>query len=375
MHLTSFGWNSFFSEQFQPFQAEGLIPGRVAMVQKQSYVVFHEQGESPARLSGRFRYQSQTPGELPTVGDWVAIQLADSMLIQAVLPRKNCLTRTPPISGGRKLRAIHGESMIIGGTTEEQLIAANIDTGFIVTSLDDDFSLGRLERYLTLLRANRIAPVIVLNKADLQDDLARYREQVQAIAAETPVFCVSARQQRGLEALTPYLTPGCTACFLGSSGVGKSTMINAFLGADRQKTGQISEVTGKGRHVTTYRELIPLPAGGVLIDNPGIREVKIWGEQEDINRSFADIDMLFDSCRFRNCTHTSEPGCAVLAAIQHGELDERRYRNYLRQLREVDALAMRKHDRSRLDVRNKKRKLHAKDEYRLTRRNRERREH
>lgn len=351
-----------------------MIPGRVAMVQKQSYVVFHEQGESPARLSGRLRYQAQTQGELPTVGDWVAIQFADAMLIQAVLPRKNCLTRTPPISGGRKLRAIHGESMIIGGATEAQLIAANIDTGFIVTGLDDDFNLGRIERYLTLLHANRIAPVIVLNKADLQDDLALYREQVQAIAAETPVFCVSAREQRGLEALIPYIASGCTVCFLGSSGVGKSTMINALLGAERQKTGQISEVTGKGRHITTYRELIPLPAGGVLIDNPGIREVKLWGDQDDVNRSFTDIETLFDLCRFRNCTHTREPGCAVLDALENGRLDERRYRNYLRQLREVDVLSTRKQDRSRLDVKHKKQQLHARDEYRLARKNRERRE-
>ena len=352
-----------------------MIPGRVAMVQKQSYVVFHEQGESPARLSGRFRYQAQTQGELPTVGDWVAIQLADSMLIQAVLPRKNCLTRTPPISGGRKLRSIHGETMLIGGATETQLIAANIDTGFIVTGLDDDFSLSRIERYLTLFQANRIAPVIVLNKADLQDDLALYCEQVQAIAAETPVFCVSAREWQGLEALTPYLAIGQTACFLGSSGVGKSTLINALMGQERQKTGQISEVTGKGRHITTYRELIPLPAGGVLIDNPGIREVKLWGDQEDVSRNFTDIEALFDFCRFRNCTHTREPGCAVLDTLENGRLDERRYRNYLRQLREVDALSTRKQDRARLDTRIKKQQIHAKDEYRLARRDIKKREH
>jgi ribosome biogenesis GTPase / thiamine phosphate phosphatase len=365
-NLQELGWNDVFERHFEPFREQGLLPARIAVVQKQTYFIYTENGDGMAKLSGKFRYHAHDNAEYPAIGDWVVMRPGEPRaIIQALLPRKNSLTRRTMSAGGTKFEVVDGQSMLVSGSTQEQVIAANIDTMFIVMGLDADFNLQRIERFLTFLHNRKILPVIVLNKADLCSDIDEHYQKVRSITENIPIHVVSALEHQGLDALQPYLIPGKTTGFLGSSGVGKSTIINRLLGQERQKTGAVNEMTGRGRHVTTHRELIALPSGGMLIDNPGIRALKLWAEEEDVRDIFRDIEALFEQCRFRNCSHTAEPGCAVQEALEDGTLDPHRYKSYRKQTREVRHLARRKQAKRQYESKQEREKLKEKDDYRI----------
>jgi ribosome biogenesis GTPase len=303
------------------------------------YQVIGNDGEKSAQVTGRLLHLAEASADLPAIGDWVATTPMDkdSVLIHKVLPRGSCLSRNVAASTGR---------------TEEQVLAANVDVAFLVSGLDDDFNLRRIERYLTGLAQTGITPVIVLNKADLCADVDRCREEAARVAGGTPLHVVSARKSNNVVELLQYFTNRKTAVFLGSSGVGKSSLINCLLGENRLATGEVRSDDSRGRHTTTHRELLVLPQGGVVIDTPGLRELSLWSESSSVAAVFDDIEALAAQCRFRDCRHKSEPGCAILAALDSGELDSKRWNNYLKLQAEeawhrkrMDARARRQRDR------------------------------
>lgn len=335
MNIENLGWNPFFAQQFKEFGEQELIPARVAREQKGSYLVFCEPGKLTAEISGKMRHKAATRAELPTVGDWVAINARPkegTATINALLPRQTGFSRKAVLAGGMK------DS---GGRTEEQILAANIDTVFLVSGLDRDFNLRRIERYLTIAWDSGASPVVILNKADLCDDIETRIEEVKSIALGVPVCTMSATKDQGVDVLEEYLVVGKTAVFLGSSGVGKSTIINGLLEADQLQVQEVREDDQRGRHTTTHRELIVLPTGGIVIDTPGLREIQVWTDKEGLSRTFHDIEEFAESCRFRDCQHQGEPGCAVQQAIEDGTLDAKRLQNYLKLQKELDFLALR----------------------------------
>lgn len=335
MNIENLGWNSFFAQHFEQFGKQDLIPARVAREQKGSYLIFCEPGELTAEISGKMRHQAATKAELPTVGDWVVINARPkegTATINALLPRQTGFSRKAVLAGGMK------DS---GGRTEEQILAANIDTVFLVNGLDRDYNLRRIERYLAIAWDSGASPVIVLNKSDLCDDLESRVEEVKSSALGVPVCPMSAAENQGLDVLNEYLIAGRTAVFLGSSGVGKSTIINGLLGTDQLRVQEVREDDQRGRHTTTHRELIILPTGGIVIDTPGLREIQVWTDKEGLSRTFHDIEEFAESCRFRDCKHQGEPGCAVQQAIEDGTLDAKRFRNYLKLQKELEFLALR----------------------------------
>jgi ribosome biogenesis GTPase / thiamine phosphate phosphatase len=312
--LRNIGW--------KPEDGDGAAVDEVARVVEQhraSYRVHDGEHLFAARLpasSGRFDAE-----ERPAVGDWVRLdRTASPPLIVDILPRRNVLKRSAA-----------------GERFDTQLIATNIDTAFVVCGLDGDFNPRRIERYLLLIEGSGVRPVVVLTKADACDDLEARVAEVQAVAGDTPVIAVNARRMESSRALGPWLGPGVSAVLVGSSGAGKSTLTNTLLGHEHQATGAVRENDSRGRHTTTHRSLIPLPDGACLIDTPGMRELKLTGEEAlgDI-QAFADIEVLTERCRFRDCRHGSEPGCAVQAAIAVGDLHEARWRSYLKLAGEIE---------------------------------------
>jgi ribosome biogenesis GTPase len=280
--------------------------------------------------------------DLPAVGDWVATRVwpeEGKATIHAVLPRKSVFSR----------KVAHSR-------TEQQVVAANVDTVFLVSGLDRDFNVRRIERYLTLAWESGATPVIVLNKTDLCSDVAHFVADVESVAVGVPIHPVSAKENQGLDSLRRYLAPGETVALLGSSGVGKSTLLNTLLGTERQRTAPVRERDQRGRHATAHRELVFLPGGGMLIDNPGMRELQMWTDDEALAETFDDITLLAARCRFRDCRHDSEPGCAVREAIENGTLDEARLRSYWRLQREIRHLETRRDQKARLVERAKKRR-------------------
>jgi ribosome biogenesis GTPase / thiamine phosphate phosphatase len=327
LNLTSLGWSTPFDRHFEQFRVQGLIPARVAREDRQVYLVFSSQGELAAEVSGRLRHSALSRADFPAVGDWVAIQprlQERKATIQAVLPRKSAFSRK-----------------VAGKNTEEQVLAANIDTVFLVSGLDQDFEVRRIERYLTLAWECGANPVIVLNKVDLCPAVERRVAEVETIAFGVPIHPISATEQQGIDALRPYLGVGRTVALMGSSGVGKSTLINSLLGVERQQVGAVREDDHRGRHTTTYRELVLLPAGGVLVDTPGMRELQMWGDSDNLSNTFEDIEELAAQCRFRDCRHEKEPGCAIRRALQNGTLEHARFQNYLKLQREMSYLEAR----------------------------------
>jgi len=343
MNLKDLGWSPIFEDHFREFSKQGLSPARVANEQKLLYVVYCEQGELRAEVSGKFRYHTLLKSGFPKVGDWIAATVSPEegeATIHALLPRRNSFSRK-----------------VAGELTEEQVVAANIDTAFIVTGLDGDFSLRRIERYLALTWDMGVNPVVVLNKTDLCSQVEKRIEEVESIALGVPIFPVSAKEGEGLETLWRYLGRGKTASLLGSSGVGKSSIINSLLGRKRQAVSSVRRIQNRGKHTTSNRELILLPNGGMIIDNPGMREIQVWGEGEGLQITFQDIDELTLRCRFRDCKHQSEPGCAVQDALRKGTLGSKRFQSYLKLKRELHYLATRKDQKARRTEEEKWKKL------------------
>jgi len=341
--LVDLGWDSHFEQGFASCREDGLVPGRVSREDRDRYTVWTMDGEVAANPAGRLRHAALERGALPAIGDWVVLRpSADGGvgLIEAVLARKSCFSRKAVRAGGPQ----YGP-----GRTEEQVLAANIDTVFLVSGLNEDFNPRRIERYLATAWDSAARPVVILNKADICDDVPARVAEIESTAAGVAIHAMSATTNQGLEALAPYLAPGQTVIFLGSSGVGKSTLINRLLGSERQETREVREVDGRGRHVTTVREMIVLPEGAVLIDTPGLREIGLWDDGGGLERVFNDIAELAHECRFRDCRHASEPGCAVKAAIVQGRLDPGRLTNYLKLQREQAVLAVRRSQRARMN--------------------------
>jgi ribosome biogenesis GTPase len=288
--------------------------------EKNYFRVWTLQGELTVRFAGKVRHNAGSRVDLPVVGDWVMVepQTEDRGIIHALLERKSSFSRNLP--GRRKTK---GQER-----AEQQVIAANVDLVFIVSGLDRDFNIRRIERYLTLVSSSGADAVVLLNKTDLCDDPEDCKLQVEAISGNTPVYLFMAREAEQLKILFNYMQPGKTIALLGSSGVGKSTILNGMLGEERQKIGAVSLADGKGRHTTTHRELILFPDGGILMDNPGMRELHLWGDTDDLTESFSDIEALAAHCKFNDCQHKTEPGCAVTKAIDDGTLSSERIVSY-----------------------------------------------
>lgn len=336
MNLIDLGWNDFFKAHLVSIKIKDVMPARIAVHQKDKYLVYCEKGEFLSEVSGKFRHKALSRADYPTVGDWVAVTAkpyGEGAIIHSLLPRQSKFSRKAVLAGGPK----YGD-----GKTEEQVLSANIDTAFIVSGLDGEYNLRRLERFVAVAWDSGTTPVVLLNKSDLRDDVNSVVSEVQGTIIGVPVYSISALVNDSLEILKDYLDRGKTVSFLGSSGVGKSTIINSLLGYERQKTGEVRESDSRGRHTTSYRELIILPEGGILIDTPGMREIEIWGEEDGLSKAFDDIEELAARCRFNDCSHGNEPGCAVNEALDSGELDADRYQNYLKLQKELRRLALRK---------------------------------
>lgn len=310
--LTTIGATKGVNEAFQPYQERGLLLGRVSVVHSGRYRVYTARGEMSAEALGALLYRTER-SDWPAVGDWVAAQPVGSgeAMIHAVLPRRTVFSR----------RAA-------GDREQEQVIAANIDLALIVCGLDHDFNVRRIERYLTLAHASGAEAAVVLNKSDLCVDLAARLDEAARVAGTAPVAAISARSAESIEPVRRLVGPGVTVALLGSSGVGKSTLVNQLLGVDIQPVREVRESDSHGRHTTTYRELLPLPQGGALIDTPGMRELQLWAGPDSLDSAFAEIAALAAGCRFRDCSHAVEEDCAVRRAIQAGELDPSRWESY-----------------------------------------------
>jgi ribosome biogenesis GTPase / thiamine phosphate phosphatase len=313
MLLESLGADSRLLSAFQTYAAAGLTLARVSLSQRDHYHLFTESGELEAEPSGALWYRTPDRAGMPVVGDWVAARVVDDhqATVEIVLPRRTCFSRR---AAGRR--------------EEQQPVAANVDLIFLISGLDGDFNLRRLERYLTLAAESGASPVLVLNKADLCRDLPARIDQANSVAGGSPVIACSAGTGEGMDALATLLAPGLTVALLGSSGVGKSTIVNCLLGEQHLRTAEVRESDSRGRHTTTHRELMPLPGGGALIDTPGMRELQLWAGPASVDSAFDEIAAVAAECRFRDCTHCGEPGCAVAAALSTGAISRPRWESY-----------------------------------------------
>jgi ribosome biogenesis GTPase len=316
--LESWGYSRAWHSKFEEAAPPGCFPARVVRDHRGYFRVITAKGELIATTAGRLKHQAHHAAELPAVGDFVALKEVREAghehgrgVIQRILLRTTAFKRKAA-----------------GPLTEEQIVASNIDTVFIVCGLDSDYSPRRVERYLILARESGARAVVLLNKADKCEDTAKPLGEVALVAGETPVHLIAAKKRIGLEVLPAYLHPGHTIAFLGSSGAGKSTLINALLGEERQATQEVRETDSKGRHTTTERQMFRLKGGALAIDTPGMRELQLWSSAADISGAFADIETLALQCRFRDCTHQTEPRCAVRAAAESGALNAERYAHF-----------------------------------------------
>jgi len=345
MNLSDLGWDPFFEEGFEQLGDRDLSPARVGREDRGLYTLYFDRTEAVAEVSGRFRHETDSKEDFPGVGDWVAASLRadeNKATIHAVLPRKSGFVRKAA-----------------GNRTEGQVVAANVDTVFIVNGLDGgrNFNLRRIERYVAVAWESNATPVVILNKADVCDDVEAFVSEAESVAFGVPLHAVSATERMGIDDLRQYMAKGKTVAFLGLSGVGKSALINALAGEERQATGEVRVDDLRGRHTTTSRELILLAEGGIMIDTPGMRELGLWGDSGDLGESFSDIEELATGCRFRDCKHQREPGCAIHEAISQGTIDAGRYESYLRLQRELAHLARRRNNKARLKEKAKWKKI------------------
>jgi ribosome biogenesis GTPase len=324
--LDALGWDAERASAFEQLQDDNLFPARVAAQHRGEFVLFAEEGELRARAAGRLFYEHDVGGQLPAVGDWVGV--TPPTTIAAILPRRSAFIRKTA-----------------GQDSTEQVLAANVDAAFLLAGLDDDFSLRRLERYITTAWESGAQPIVVLTKADLSQDVAAAVLEVETVAIGVPVHPLSNITGDGLDALDVYLEPGRTVVLLGSSGVGKSTLLNRLAGAEVMATREVA-ADGTGRHTTTHRELVRLPGGALVIDTPGLRELQFW--EGDLSAAFEDIEALALECRFRDCAHVREPDCAVQAAVDGGTLELERLRSWRKLQRELEAIAARTDMRLRI---------------------------
>jgi ribosome biogenesis GTPase len=347
--LIELGWDPGWAAAFLAFDAAGWQPARVVAAHRDAWVVAGQAGDRDAVVSGRLRHEAMGPADLPAVGDWVAAtgldDPASTTVVQAVLPRRAAFTRN---TGG-------DAATLLG----EQVMAANVDVAFIVVGLDGDFNLRRLERYLAVAWAGGATPIVLLNKADVATDVEGLRVAAEAVAPGVEVRALSALTGDGIAALAAdHLGAGRTAVVLGSSGVGKSTLVNALVGSERLRTGAVREDDSRGRHTTTHRELVRLPGGALLIDTPGIRSLGVVGAGAGLEDAFSDIAELAASCRFTDCRHETEPGCAVKAALADGRLAGERFASHRKLEREAAHVARANDPLLRAEERRKWRAIH-----------------
>ena len=329
--LEDLGWNASFAKHFEPYAAEGWKPARLIRDNKISYGALLDDGsggydELEVILSGKVYHDAATDADLPAVGDWVALDVGKegtNTVIRARLPRQTCFSRKAP-----------------GLSAEEQVIAANVDTVIVITDAETDLNLRRMERYFTLIARSGAKAVVLINKIDLtsKEQNEQAAADIRQLSASADVHLTSVTKRKGIKVLKNYFKRGQTVAFIGSSGVGKSAMINLLLGEEWQWTDEVNEKTGRGRHTTTARELIVLDGGGILIDNPGIKEVQMWTDETTLRERFADIDQVAIGCRFGDCKHGKDAGCAIRAAVEAGTLDAARYEGYLKLEEEIAEL-------------------------------------
>jgi ribosome biogenesis GTPase len=342
--LRDLGWDDRWEAAFAEHAAGGFAAGRVCLEQRGAWHVLTAAGELPASLAGRLRHEATGRPDLPVVGDWVVLTVAPdeaSARIELVLPRRSAFARR-----------------LAGATAEAQVLAANLDVVFLVSGLDGDYNPRRIERAVTLAWESGARPVVVLNKADLCDDVEARLAEVASVAPGVPVHATRGLDGGGLEAFTRELSRGVAGALLGSSGVGKSTIINRLLGRDELATAAVREHDSRGRHTTTHRELFVLPGGGLLVDTPGLREFGLWGEGSGIAATFADVDALAPECRYRDCRHADEPGCAVRQAVDDGRLDPERLASFHKLAKELAFLHRQVDARAALEEKRRWKSIH-----------------
>ena len=341
--LERYGWEDFFEKDFEQYSKKKYKAGRVAIENKSNFNLYTESGEITAELSGRFHYNARTTSDYPAVGDWVVIRTIPEerkAIIEHVLKRKNKFSRKAA-----------------GDTTDEQIIASNADLIFIVTSLNQDVNLRRIERYLTLATENNAEPVLILSKSDICDNEESKMSEVRSIAEGINIHIISAKENKGVDELREYFSGNRTVAVVGSSGVGKSTLINCLAGSDEMEVSEIGLYKDKGRHTTSHRELLVLKSGGLIIDTPGMREIQLWEGNEGMSETFTDVEELAAKCRFTDCKHDTEPGCAIKKAIEEGQLTEERFNNYVKLQKEVRHFENKQDKRAQIEEKKKWKKL------------------
>jgi ribosome biogenesis GTPase / thiamine phosphate phosphatase len=332
--LTAIGWNQHWAEAFKIWAGQGMEPARIAVEEKHFYRVITASGVYLAQVFGKMLHRAASLTDMPKVGDWAAIQVQSGeskAFIYGVLPRTTQLSRK-----------------VAGRDVEQQILVTNVDTVFIVQGMDRDWNAPLIHRYLLMVLEGGARPVLLLNKADLQSKVPPEIEDLNHTFAKLPIYLVSARTGQGIDQIQRHIAAGDTVVFVGPSGAGKSTLINCLYGEEVQATAEVRSTDAKGRHMTSWRELILLPQGGCVIDTPGMREFHMWLADSGVAQAFPDIEALAVRCRFRDCAHALEKDCAVLAAVERGELANERLQSYQKLKRELDFLAQAHHRPSAL---------------------------